>query len=166
MSVSPICRAACVADASAIAGIYNYYIDHTIITFEEESVSDREIVRRIESVLSKDLPWLVAEYNGRIIGYAYAAPWRDRSAYRRSVEVSIYLEPGNALRGVGTFLYQALFNDLVASDIHVALAGIALPNERSIALHEKFKMEKVAQLNEVGRKFDQWIDVGYWQRIF
>ncbi|KZY72856.1 phosphinothricin acetyltransferase, partial [Oleiphilus sp. HI0065] len=111
------------------------------------------------------LPWLVAEIDGRVIGYAYAAPWRERSAYRHSVEVSVYLEQKIALRGVGSLLYSALFEALEASDVHVALAGIALPNDRSIALHEKFEMKKVAHLSQVGRKFDQWIDVGYWQRI-
>lgn len=166
MIASPICRAANVNDAIAISEIYNYYVDHTIITFEEERVSSDDIRQRIERVLANQLPWLIAEFDGRVIGYAYAAPWRERSAYRHSVEVSVYLEQSIELRGVGSLLYQALFDALDAANVHVALAGIALPNDRSIALHEKFKMKKVAHLNEVGRKFDQWIDVGYWQRNF
>ncbi|KZY63700.1 phosphinothricin acetyltransferase [Oleiphilus sp. HI0071] len=165
MSASLICRSATLEDAHAISEIYNYYVDHTIITFEEESVSSKDIAQRLEQVFANSLPWLVAEIDGRVIGYAYAAPWRERSAYRHSVEVSVYLEQKIALRGVGSLLYSALFEALEASDVHVALAGIALPNDRSIALHEKFEMKKVAHLSQVGRKFDQWIDVGYWQRI-
>jgi L-amino acid N-acyltransferase YncA len=166
MPASPICRNANVGDASTISQIYNYYVDHTIITFEEQRVSSEDIAQRIERVLANELPWLIAELDGRVIGYAYAAPWRERSAYRHSVEVSVYLDQSIRLRGVGSLLYQALFDALQDSNVHVALAGIALPNDRSIALHEKFKMEKVAHLKEVGLKFNQWIDVGYWQRNF
>ena len=166
LQTSPECRPASAADAQIISEIYNYYIDHTIITFEEERVHTGEIAQRIEAVLSRGLPWLVAEYEARVVGYAYASPWRARSAYRHSVEVSVYLEQGIMLRGVGSLLYEKLFDALSQADVHVALAGIALPNDRSIALHEKFNMEKVAQLKQVGRKFDQWIDVGYWQRTF
>ena len=164
--VSPTIRLAHAEDAEAISVIYNYYIDHTIITFEELRVGASTIAERIERVLAISLPWLVAEAEGRVVGYAYAAPWRERSAYRHTVEVSVYLEHNLALRGLGSLLYQHLFDALARSDVHVALAGIALPNARSIALHEKFNMEKVAHLKQVGWKFDQWIDVGYWQRTF
>ena len=166
MPASLVCRPVRLDDAAQISAIYNYYIDHTIITFEEEPVSATAIAERIERVLSAHLPWLVAEYDGHAVGYAYAAPWRERSAYRHSVEVSVYLQHDIAFRGVGSMLYEGLFELLAASEVHVALAGIALPNERSIALQEKFKMEKVAHLKEVGLKFNQWIDVGYWQRTF
>ena len=166
MSASPICRIASADDAGAISEIYNYYIDHTIITFEEERVTSKDIAQRVDRVLANKLPWLVAELDGQVIGYAYAAPWRERSAYRHSVEVSVYLDQNIRLRGLGSLLYHALFDALEVANVHVALAGIALPNDRSIALHEKFKMKKVAHLSEVGRKFDQWIDVGYWQRNF
>jgi phosphinothricin acetyltransferase len=159
-------RAVTLDDANVISAIYNHYIDQTIITFEEAPVSANDIAQRIEKIVALGLPWFVAELDGQVIGYAYAAPWRERSAYRHSVEVSVYLEHSITVRGAGSLLYQALFDALKSSNVHVALAGIALPNERSIALHEKFKMEKVAHLKEVGRKFGQWIDVGYWQRTF
>jgi len=150
-------------DASAIAAIYNHYIAETVITFEELPVPAAEIARRIEDVRAAALPWLVAEQAGRILGYAYATKWRDRSAYRFSAEVTVYLDPSDVGRGIGSKLYAELFPRLRARGVHAALGGIALPNEASIALHEKFGMRKVAHLEEVGFKFDRWIDVGYWQ---
>ena len=150
-------------DASAIAAIYNHYIAETVITFEELPVPAAEIARRIEDVRAAALPWLVAEQAGRILGYAYATKWRDRSAYRFSAEVTVYLDPSDVGRGIGSKLYAELFPRLKARGVHAALGGIALPNEASIALHEKFGMRKVAHLQEVGFKFDRWIDVGYWQ---
>jgi len=150
-------------DAAAIAAIYNHYIAETVITFEEVPVSAAEIARRIEEVRAAALPWLVALQAGRILGYAYATRWRDRSAYRFAAEVTVYLDPSDVGRGIGSSLYAELFPQLEARGIHAALGGIALPNEVSIALHEKFGMRKVAHLQEVGFKFDRWIDVGYWQ---
>jgi phosphinothricin acetyltransferase len=151
-------------DAAAIAAIYNHYIAETVITFEEVPVPAAEIARRIEDVRAAGLLWLVAEQAGRIPGYAYATKWRDRSAYRFSAEVTVYLDPSDVGRGIGSKLYAELFPQLTARGVHAALGGIALPNEASIALHEKFGMRKVAHLEEVGFKFDRWIDVGYWQR--
>ena len=160
------CRVVELADADVISKIYNHYIDQTIITFEEAPVSANEIAQRIEKIVAHGLPWFVGELDGQVIGYAYAAPWRERSAYRYSVEVSVYLKHDVSIRGAGSLLYQALFDALEDSQVHAALAGIALPNERSIALHEKFGMKKVAHLEQVGYKFERWIDVGYWQRTF
>jgi phosphinothricin acetyltransferase len=152
------------ADAAAIAAIYNHYVNHTVITFEEEPVSAAEIARRIEEIRSMSLPWLVAEIAGRIVGYAYATKWRARSAYRFSAEITIYLAHEDVRRGVGSSLYGQLFRLLQARGIHAVVGGIALPNDASVALHEKFGMRKVAHFEEVGFKFDRWIDVGYWQR--
>ena len=160
----PTIRAAAPADAPGIANIYNHYIAETIVTFEEELVSAAEIARRIEDVRSASLPWLVAEQAGRIAGYAYATRWRDRPGYRWSAEVTVYLAPAEAGRGIGSALYAALFPILQARGIHAVMGGIALPNEASVALHEKFGMLKVAHFNEAGFKLDRWVDVGYWQR--
>lgn len=156
------------SDAGAIAQIYNQYIEETVITFEEVTVSREQIAQRIEHILGLELPWLVAvDSSNSLQGYAYAAPWRERSAYRHSVEVSIYLDPKTQGKGIGTKLYQKLFDILSNGNrVHAAMAGIALPNEVSIALHEKFGMHKVAHLSEVGFKFGRWIDVAYWQRLF
>lgn len=150
--------------ATDIAHIYNYYIRETTVTFEEEPVTPAEMERRVEGVRSSFLPWLVALQDDGVIGYAYATPWRPRTAYRYSAEVTIYLAPQRIGIGLGTMLYTQLFTRLEARGIHAVIAGIALPNGGSIALHEKFGMEKVAHFKEVGFKFDRWIDVGYWQR--
>ena len=155
-------RSACIADANAIAAIYNYYVTSTTITFEEAAVSPGEMAARIESV-SAQFPWLVCERDGQVIGYAYATPWRARSAYRFSVETTVYVDSRHARKGVGMQLYTELINALRGTDIQVALGGIAQPNPGSVALHERLGFEKVAHFKNVGRKFDQWIDVGYWE---
>ena len=124
-----------------------------------------EITQRIAAVLAAGLPYLVAEDDGSVTGYAYATPWRARPAYRSSVETSVYLRDGSHARGTGTALYRALLAQLANSGYHVAIAGIAQPNAASVALHEKLGFMQVALFREVGRKFGRWVDVGYWQRI-
>jgi len=151
-------------DASAIVRIYNYYILHTAISFEEEPVSGEEMAQRIAEVRSASLPWLVAEQQEQVVGYAYAGKWKGRCAYRYSVETSVYLDPAFTGRRIGTQLVLALLDRLRERSIHVAIGGIALPNEASVALHERLGFVKVAHFREVGYKFDRWIDVGYWQR--
>lgn len=157
-------RVATPSDAAGVATLYNHYVTHTIITFEEETIPADEMARRIEAVQSAALPWLVAESAGKLAGYAYATPWKPRSGYRFSAEITVYLDPGHAGRGIGSALYARLFPLLRERGINAVLGGIALPNEASIALHEKFGMRKVAHIEQVGFKFDRWIDVGYWQR--
>lgn len=157
-------RAATLADADAVAGIYNHYITNTVVTFEEEPLPPAEIAKRFETVWSASLPWLVAEVGGRVAGYAYAAKWHGRSAYRFSTEITVYLAPDHTGRGLGSRLYGQLFPILGDRGIHAVMGGIALPNEASVALHEKFGLERVAVFKEVGFKFGRWIDVGYWQR--
>lgn len=152
------------ADAESVAAIYSHYVANTVVTFEEEEISAAEMGRRIDEVRSSSLPWLVAEEAGRILGYAYATRWRARAAYRFSVEVTVYLDADHKGRGIGTKLYGELFPLLQARDIHAVIGGIALPNDASVALHEKFGMRKVAQFEEVGFKLGRWVDVGYWQR--
>jgi L-amino acid N-acyltransferase YncA len=150
-------------DAHALCAIYNHYIANSVITFEEVSVGEAEFAARIAKVQSAGLPWLVAEDEGVVIGYAYASAWKERSAYRFSVESSVYLAHTHLGRGWGSQLYAALFIELRKTPVHVVIGGIALPNAESIALHEKFGMKRVAMFPEVGFKFGRWIDVGYWQ---
>lgn len=151
-------------DAPAIAAIYNPYIADTTISFEETSVSADAMVERIAAVQAAGLPWLVCEEeNGTIVGYAYATPWRVRHAYRFSVETSVYLAYGNTQRGLGGALLARLLELLRAKGCHLAIAGIAQPNEASVALHEKLGFVKVAHFGEVGFKFGRWLDVGYWE---
>lgn len=156
-------RKATAADAEAIASIYNHYVQETIITFEEQPVSASEMAKRIAEVSAASLPWLVAEKNGSIVGYARATKWKDRSAYRFSVETTIYLAPHIVGKGIGTSLYQVLLTQLKGLELHIAIGGVALPNAASIALHEKLGFRKVAHFSDVGFKFYKWIDVAYWQ---
>lgn len=151
------------ADLPALAAIYNHYILNTIISFEEQPVSAEELGSRVAKVHSAGLPWLVAEDNGELLGYAYAGPWHARSAYRHTVEISVYLADLHCGKGWGTELYEALFVILRKLPVHTVIGGIALPNAASIALHEKFGMQQAAHYRETGYKFGQWIDVGYWQ---
>lgn len=152
-------------DATAAAAIYNHYVRHTIVTFEEQPVDAAEMSRRMDTVRTASLPWLVAESADRVAGYAYATPWKPRAGYRFTVEISIYLDRDAGGRGIGTALYARLFDALSARGIRCIIGGIALPNDASIALHEKFGMRKVAHFERNGIKFGQWIDVGYWQRV-
>ena len=160
-----IIRKAESSDAAGIADIYNYYIKNTIITFEEKEVTQDEISRRIEDVSSDSLPWIGAEKEKRIVGYAYASKWKTRSAYRFSLESTVYLEQNSVGSGTGSMLYNELLSILKDTGTHVVLAVIALPNPSSIALHEKFGFRKAAHFNEVGIKFNKWIDVGYRQLL-
>lgn len=119
-----------------------------------------------EGVQRAGLPWLVADEDGEVKGYAYATQWKDRIGYRTSVETTVYLAKNATGRGLGTQLYEELFRLLEEKGLHSAIGGIALPNSGSVALHEKFGMKKVAEFEEVGTKFGGWVNVGYWQRIF
>ncbi len=152
-------------DATALCRIYNHYVAETVNTFEEVPIAESGMRARILEANTTSLPWLVAERAGHVIGYAHASKWKGRCAYRFSVEVTVYLEAGSTGQGFGTDLYDALVARLQRQEMHVALAGIALPNAASVALHEKLGFRKVAHLPEVGFKFGRWIDIGYWQRI-
>jgi L-amino acid N-acyltransferase YncA len=157
-------RACTAADAAAICEIYNPFVRDTVVTFEEAPVAVAEMAQRIADVTAR-FPWLVAEEQGAIVGYVYATPWKVRSAYRFSVESTVYVAPGHRGRGVGAALYQELILALRRLGVHCAVGGIALPNAASIALHEKIGFKKIGQFIEVGRKFDRWVDVGYWELI-
>jgi phosphinothricin acetyltransferase len=152
------------ADAAAICGIYNEYILTTRISFEESAVSIDEMAHRIRGV-TQQFPWLVYEEEGKIAGYIYASQWRERSAYRYSVELGIYLASEQTGKGIGSLLMTELLRELKATPIHSVIGGIALPNPASIALCEKFGFQKVAHFREVGYKLGSWVDVGYWELI-
>lgn len=158
-------RQARLEDAENITFIYNHYIENTSTTFEIEPITVTQMIERIEECKKHDYPWLVAESNGQIIGYSYATQWKARTAYQHTVEASVYLAPESRGQGWGTKLFKELLETLKAQHIHAVIGSVALPNNPSIALLEKFGMEKVGHLKEVGRKFDQWVDVGFWQLI-
>lgn len=149
-------------DLEAVCRIYNAYVETTVITFEETPVSVPEMSTRL-AAYTAHFPWLVCVVEGEVLGYAYASRWKERSAYRQTAEVTIYLHPDSGGRGYGKALYTALLPRLQQLGYHVALACIALPNEASVGLHESFGFKKVAHFAEVGRKFERWLDVGYWQ---
>jgi len=151
-------------DASSICDIYNYYILNTIVTFEETEVAEAEMQQRINDT-TKKLPWIVYEHEGVVQGYAYASEWKSRCAYKNSIETTVYLSAGAEGKGIGTILYDELIKRLKSKNYHALIGGISLPNDRSIALHEKFGFEKIGQFREVGHKFGKWIDVGYWELI-
>jgi phosphinothricin acetyltransferase len=149
-------------DAAQVAEIYNYYIKNTHQTFETESLSADEMRQRIAEI-SADYPFLVAEDDGEIFGYACATPFKMRQAYEYSAEVSIYVKNEAKQRGIGTLLYAKLFDELAETDIHAIMAAISLPNDASVSFHEKKGFSKVAHFREVGYKLGRWVDVGYWE---
>jgi phosphinothricin acetyltransferase len=153
-----------VSDSKEICDIYNYYISNTYATFEEEQVTYEEMKNRIINV-TKDYPWLVYEKSNKILGYAYAKNWHARSAYRYTLESTIYLDNSQIQKGIGTNLYSELFKQIDPKNCTSIISIISLPNEKSQALHEKFKFKKVGHFKNVGFKFNKWIDVGYWQKI-
>ena len=158
-------RAATPADAAAIAAIYNHYVLHTIVTFEEEAVTADEIAGRIREVQGAGIPWFVWEENGRVLGYTYASKWKSRCSFRYSLETTVYLDKDATGRGLGRTLYTPLIEALRGQKYHALIGGISIPNPASIALHEKLGFQKIGHFKEVGWKFNQWIDVGYWELI-
>jgi phosphinothricin acetyltransferase len=149
-------------DAMKIAEIYNYFIRNTVVSFEEEETSGQDFIDRMARFPIKEYPWFVYEEDGELLAYAYAIPWKTRSAYRNSAETSIYVKHGFEGRGIGKKLYSYLIDYMIAQKMHVVIGGIALPNDGSVALHEKMGFKKVAHFEQVGYKFDKWIDVAYW----
>jgi L-amino acid N-acyltransferase YncA len=158
-------RPAAEDDAQAICSIYNHYIAHTIITFEQDVLDEAQMRERIADV-TRNYPWLVATVDDKLIGYAYATRWRNRVAYDLTCESTIYLAQDGVGRGLGLPLYQALMQALRERGMHAVVGCIALPNAGSVFLHEKCGFEKVGHFPQVGKKFDQWIDVGFWQLSF
>ena len=159
-----IIRRVNIEDRQRICEIYNYYVHNTLITFEEELVSPEEMGRRIINITNA-YPFLAYEMDGRLLGYAYATRWKERTAYRFSAEVTVYVDKDHLGRGIGTMLLEELLGKVNDSNIHVLMAVIALPNEKSVLLHEKFGFKKAAHFHEVGYKQNRWIDVGYWEMI-
>lgn len=160
-----VVRPATPGDAAQIADIYNFYIANTVITFEEEPLTASDMATRLADIQRQGLPWLVAELDGNVVGYSYANQWKSRSAYRFSVETTVYLKNGFEGRGIGKALYSALLPFLREQKVHAVIGGAALPNPASVALHEALGFERVATFRQVGFKHGRWVDVAYWQLI-
>ncbi|MDL2277223.1 N-acetyltransferase family protein [Parabacteroides sp. OttesenSCG-928-G07] len=152
-------------DAKAICLIYNYYIEHTAITFETKPVSVAEIQRRIKDVLKNNYPYYVGEINNRVVGYCYLSAWKQRAAYNPTAEVTIYLDKDFKGKGLGYTFYEYLFKYLDKKRFHSLIAGITLPNEASVRLHEGFGFHQVSFMPEIGYKFDKWLSVGHWHLL-
>eukprot|EP01029_Cantina_marsupialis_P005966 TRINITY_DN164968_c0_g1_i2.p1 TRINITY_DN164968_c0_g1~~TRINITY_DN164968_c0_g1_i2.p1 ORF type:complete len:163 (+),score=23.02 TRINITY_DN164968_c0_g1_i2:37-525(+) len=156
-------RDADISDFEQITKIYNYYIKETVITFEEELVNSKDMIERFEKIIKTNLPWIVVEENGDILGYAYAHFWHERSAYRFTVEPSIYLNQNHLGKGLGKILYEELINRLKKLGIKNVLSLITVPNDASLALHRKFGFEVVGRLPDIGFKFEKWQSTEFWQ---
>ncbi|WP_293652982.1 GNAT family N-acetyltransferase [Thiolapillus sp.] len=150
-----------VGDAEILCAIYNHYIEHTTITFDEQSLQPEAFALQIEHV-SQRYPWLVIEEKGQVLGYAYASEWGSRSAFRYTVASSIYLHPEAPKRkGMGEMLYRALLSQLADRGFCRVIAAIAVPNEGSVALHKKLGFSQAGYFHAMGYKFQRWIDVIY-----
>jgi L-amino acid N-acyltransferase YncA len=149
-------------DAAGCAAIYAPFVRDTVVSFEEQVPSAQEFVRRIERT-SDRYPWLVAEDRATVAGYAYASAHRDRAAYRWAADVAVYIGDGYRRRGLGRALYGALLPLLERQGIQVVCAGVTLPNDASVALHEALGFQPVGVYRRIGWKAGSWHDVGWWQ---
>ena len=157
-------RLARAEDAAAIAAIYRPYVEESRISFEEAAPDAAEVARRMKGDKPGYHPWLVAEESGRLLGYAASSPFRTRAAYRWIVESGIYLDPGAMGRGVGRSLLTELVGLLGRQGYAAVIGAIALPNEASVALHEKLGFFHTGTYRRVGFKMGEWLDVGLWQK--
>jgi L-amino acid N-acyltransferase YncA len=149
-------------DGGACAAVYAPFVNDSTISFEYEAPTASTMAQRIAK-LSASHAWLVAEHDGAVVAFAYGAPHRERAAYAWVTEVSVYVSASHSRRGAGRSLYVALFERLAERGFRIALAGIALPNEASVALHESLGFESVGVYRGIGWKSGSWCDVGWWQ---
>lgn len=149
-------------DAAACAEIYRPYVEETVISLEEVAPAATEFTRRITGITAS-YPWLIAELDDRAVGFAYASQHRERAAYRWAADTTVYLERGRHRRGIGRALYEQLFALLVEQGYHVACAGIGLPNEASVGLHESLGFQLVGVYRRIGYKMGAWRDVAWYQ---
>lgn len=149
-------------DGPACAAIYAPFVHSSAVSFEEKPPDGEEFARRMARI-GERYPYLVAEEEGAVAGYAYGTEHRARRAYRWTVEVAIYLGEDHRGRGIGRALYAALLDLLARQGLRTAVAGITLPNPASVALHEACGFEPVGVYRRVGFKQGRWCDVGWWQ---
>jgi phosphinothricin acetyltransferase len=155
-------RIARATDAASMLGIYTPFILNTGITQETELPSLENFQQRIISTL-EERPWLVCEMDGKMAGYAYAGKHRERKGYQWCTEPSVYIQQKFYRHGVANALYTALFNILKLQGYVNAYAVITLPNDNSVAFHEKFGFRYLTTFKKIGYKLAQWHDVGWWE---
>jgi L-amino acid N-acyltransferase YncA len=148
-------------DAEAVAAIYRSAVEASIATFEEVAPPAAAMASRIRDTLAR-FPWLVADEDGRVIGYAYAGPHHPRAGYRWSANISVYVDDAQQGRGMGRALYDALLPILRRQRIVNVYAGIALPNPASLRLHEAIGMRRIGVYEQVGYKLGAWRDVAWY----
>jgi phosphinothricin acetyltransferase len=159
-----VIRPAVPEDLARIAAIYGHYVEQTYATFETDPLTPEQWSLKWETARERNHPWFVSEQSGEVHGYAAAATFNPRPAYRFTVETSVYLQHERVGQGLGRALYEDLLAEAERRDFHLAVAGIALPNERSVALHESLDFQLVGVFREVGYKLGDWRDVGWWER--
>ncbi|PKW12331.1 phosphinothricin acetyltransferase [Streptomyces sp. 1222.5] len=160
-----VIRPAVPADLSAVAEIFTHYVRHTVITFEETPPPVAAWHQRLDDLTAQGLPFLVAELSGEVVGYAYAAPWRPKPAYRHTVENSIFLAPRRTGQGLGGALLEALLTACARTHVRQMIAVIAdAGTDASVTLHRRFGFADVGRLAAVGYKHDRWIDTVLMQR--
>ncbi len=163
MRTVPFVRPAAPEDADAISAVYAPIVSETAISFEDSPPDSAEITRRMQS--RPRLPWLVAEVDAQVVGYAYASPHRQRSAYRWSADSSVYVDSLWFSQGIGRSLYERLISEVRELGYVSLFAGIALPNAASVRLHEDVGFRAVGIFENVGYKHGSWHDVGWWHRL-
>ena len=151
-------------DAAQIAEIYNRYILETTISFETQPLSAEDMRIRIEEI-SSYFPYFVAENNGKLTGYCYAHPWKERAAYCKTLETTIYLASEAKGKGLGTRLIDRLIDECRNRGYHVLIACITAENEESCQFHERLGFKKVSHFEQVGQKFGRWLDVADYELI-
>ena len=154
-------------DVPAVTALYNHYVRSSVATFDLVAHDPEERARTWFAAYSTTGPHrlLVAEVDGTVVGYATSGRFRQKAAYDRTVETTVYLHPGHTGRGHGRRLYDALLAGLDEEGVHLCVAAIALPNPGSVALHERLGFRPVGVLSEVGHKLGRWVDVQWWQRL-
>jgi phosphinothricin acetyltransferase len=149
-------------DGAACAAIYAPHITTGVASLEERAPEPHEMADRIR-IISRDYPWLVAVIDDQVVGYAYASRHRDRAAYRWAADVTVYISAEHHRRGVGRALYDALFGLLERQGVHEVCAGVTLPNDASVGLHEAMGFVPVGVYRDIAFKFGQLRSVGWWQ---
>ena len=157
-------RLATADDAAAIAGIYGPYVTDTPVSFEEEPPGADEMARRMAGDGSGLYPWLVAEAEGRVVGFASSSPFRTRPAYRWTVETGVYLDPRAQGRGLGRALMEQMLELLTRQGFTTVVAGVTLPNDPSLALHQKLGFAPTATYRDTGFKLGEWRTVQVFAR--
>lgn len=154
-----------IEDAAAVAAIYNHYIEHSTATFDTEPLSDRQMFSRLEAIVGRRPGYVSLSEAGEFQGYAYAHPWKEKAAYRYTLETTIYLAPRFVGQGIGRALLSHLVEGCRREGYRSLIACITQGNVASEVLHRKMGFRPVSRFVQVGTKFGRWIDVADYQLL-